>query len=114
MIVIYLFILTLLCSAIEHTEMKLKIYLSEALMCSEFGYQHPMSDKKGLSFFETNSDCHARSKGLAYENARLILIVPVKIEILAMSCLLPMDMPTYVNVMGMYQDFTEVKVYSGI
>ena len=29
--------LTLSCSANERTEMKLKIYLSEALMCSEFG-----------------------------------------------------------------------------
>ena len=32
--------------------MKCKIYLSEAWMCSEFGYQHPMSNKKGL-----NSGC---------------------------------------------------------
>ena len=38
-----------MCSAIERTEMKRKIYLSEAWMCSEFGYQRPMSDKKGLS-----------------------------------------------------------------
>ena len=30
-------ILTLSCSANERTEMKLKIYLSEAWMCSEFG-----------------------------------------------------------------------------
>ena len=30
--------------------MKLKIYLSEAWMCSEFGYQRPMSNKKGLRF----------------------------------------------------------------
>ena len=29
--------LTLSCSANERTEMKLKIYLSEAWMCSEFG-----------------------------------------------------------------------------
>ena len=28
--------------------MKLKIYLTEAWMCSEFGYQRPMSNKKGL------------------------------------------------------------------
>ena len=42
--------LTLSCSANEHTEMKLKIYLSEAWMCSEFGYQRPMSNKKGLNF----------------------------------------------------------------
>ena len=40
--------LTLSCSANERTEMKLKIYLSEAWMCSEFGYQRPMSNKKGL------------------------------------------------------------------
>ena len=31
------FWLTLSCSANERTEMKLKIYLSEAWMCSEFG-----------------------------------------------------------------------------
>ena len=30
-------LLTLSCSANERTEMKLKIYLSEAWMCSEFG-----------------------------------------------------------------------------
>ena len=30
-------VLTLSCSANERTEMKLKIYLSEAWMCSEFG-----------------------------------------------------------------------------
>ena len=42
--------LTLSCSANEGTEMKLKIYLSEAWMCSEFGYQRPMSNKKGLRF----------------------------------------------------------------
>ena len=42
-------LLTLSCSANERTEMKLKIYLSEAWMCSEFGYQRPMSNKKGLN-----------------------------------------------------------------
>ena len=41
-------ILTLLWPVNERTEMKLKIYLSEAWMCSEFGYQCPMLDKKGL------------------------------------------------------------------
>ena len=40
--------LTLSCSANERTEMKLKIYLSEAQMCSEIGYQHPIAVKKGL------------------------------------------------------------------
>ena len=33
----------------ERTEMKLKIYLSEAWMCSEFGFSGPMSVTKGLS-----------------------------------------------------------------
>ena len=42
-------LLTLSCSANERTEMKLKIYLSEAWMCSEFGYQRLMSNKKGLN-----------------------------------------------------------------
>ena len=37
-----------LCSVNEHTEMKLKIYLSDASMCSEFGYQCPIAVKKGL------------------------------------------------------------------
>ena len=45
--------LTLSCSANERTEMKLKIYLSEAWMCSEFGYQLPMSNKKGLKVLRT-------------------------------------------------------------
>ena len=40
--------LTLYCSVNERTEMKLKIYLSDAWMCSEFGYQHPMSIEIGL------------------------------------------------------------------
>ena len=31
--------------------MKLKIYLSVAWMCSEFGDQRPMSNKKGLNIF---------------------------------------------------------------
>ena len=34
----------------ERTEMKLKIYLSEAWMCSEFGMLLPMSNEKGLLF----------------------------------------------------------------
>ena len=49
--------LTLSCSANERTEMKLKIYLSEAWMCSEFGYQRPMSNKKGLMRNTLLSEC---------------------------------------------------------
>ena len=50
--------LTLSCSANERTEMKLKIYLSEAWMCSEFGYQRPMSNKKGLIKQQNLDACH--------------------------------------------------------
>ena len=39
-------------SANECTEMKLNIYLSEAWMCSEFSYQRPMSNKKGLTMYQ--------------------------------------------------------------
>ena len=59
-------ILTLLCSVIERTEMNPKIYLSEAWMCSEFGYQCPMLDKKELNMHPGNltpKECKLCGKG---------------------------------------------------
>ena len=41
-------VLTLTLPVNERTEMKLEIYLSEAWMCSEFGFSGPMSVTKGL------------------------------------------------------------------
>ena len=40
--------LTLCCSVNECTKMERKIYLSEAWMCSEFGYHRPMLVLLGL------------------------------------------------------------------
>ena len=44
-------ILTICCSVNERTEMKQKIYLSEAWIYSEFGYQRAMSNTIGLKEF---------------------------------------------------------------
>ena len=67
---------------IECTEMKRKIYLSEAWMCSELGYQRLMLDKKGLKYL------YIQRATIAAMTVGLVLVLEIYLILLIKSLIL--------------------------